>query len=182
MVRRAATAPGARCVAARVVAAYICVFRVSLSVCLSACLPACLSLYLDFDGDLQSCHNSPTHRPSGLVQENLHCQEHCNTVFYPHCRHVRQSQFPTAVVLGFPSVCFVFPSLLLSLSVRSHCLAVVSPVLLTSVTLFLSQFLQFHQQLSRAQCTSLPLRSLTISAARLSLNHSSRSLQLRCIV
>ena len=62
--------------------------------------------YLDFDGDLQSCSNSSTHKAHPLW---------CLKIFAVKCGvrqhsslivvHSRQRNFPTAVVLGFPSAC-----------------------------------------------------------------------------
>ena len=62
--------------------------------------------YLDFDGDLQSCSNSSTYKAHPLW---------CLKIFAVKCGvrqhsslivvHSRQRNFPTAIVLGFPSAC-----------------------------------------------------------------------------
>ena len=76
-------------------------------------------LYLDVDGDLQMPQLTYTKRASGLVHRNLHSQVHCQAVLHPHCCHLRQPRFPTAVVFvqdssgfvisfGFPLWAFTF--------------------------------------------------------------------------
>ena len=72
-------------------------------------------LYLDSDGDLQSCHNSPSKKLlPGTGKLALH----------PRCCHLRQPHILTAAVLGFPSACQI------SLTVVSisceHCMGVFS--------------------------------------------------------
>ena len=113
------------------------------------------SLSVSLPGDLQSCHNSPTHKDHPVwCQKTQHCQAHCDTL-HPHCCHLQQSHFPTAVVLGFPSVypkqfkfreLGFFPPLWLSLSVCPHCPAVLSPSYPHQPRRILSQFPHFHQQ------------------------------------
>ena len=60
--------------------------------------PLSFPLYLDCDGDVQSCDNSPTHKI-----HRVWCQKTCTVkrIATQNCRHPRQSHFPMAVVLGF---------------------------------------------------------------------------------
>ena len=158
----------------------------------------CLSLYLDFDGDLQSCHNSPVHKEHQVWWQTTCTAKHtvtqCSTLIvfiFDSLTSPRQlCSASHQSVQDSPGPVDSFSPISLASTFRLFALS--GSVLLTSVTLVSFAFFLFNQQLSVSLARFLFTSVLgdvhpsgdvkCCCSARFSWSHSSRSLQHRSIV